>query len=161
LPRFRFRILTLLVITAVVAVLVCLLMPFEPSMSFSTPSWSRRVDYETQEEYDIVTITVTNTSSAPFWLRGNDAGTITTYGIRRDPPVGDVTWHGSNSTPFTWDVLYRGDSATIQFQPWDGWEAGIVELEVSDWRGRKVWRESRAIPLEKPPAINPPEKNAG
>ena len=154
-PKIQFRILTLIILTTVVAICVTLLMPFEPKMAFSTPSWYRNTDFETGEEFDIASITVTNTSLTPFWVRGTGRS-ITTYWVHSEPPDGNITGHGSHAQPFSWNLMYRGDSAAITFPPSVGWDMGIIELEVSDWRGRKAWYKSKPISLARPSTPNTP-----
>ena len=132
--KLRFGIITILVITAIVAMVIALLLPFEPNVSFSTPVLLERNDKNDFNAYDKYTIKMTNNSNYPIWCQ--------TYNVSCFASASERFEVNSPTAPYT--RLDHGQSTTINFTPLSYWDSFQISVDVFDWRNRTFSCKSEA-----------------
>ncbi|WP_146440948.1 hypothetical protein [Crateriforma conspicua] len=136
----RYRIATLLALTALVALAITWFRPFRPELRvFEIVDLDKRHSYNADaKNYEL---TIANSGSSTIWVPGNDE------------PASDVTFESDPGTEnYTFVNILFDDRAPVRLDPGAGLTYDLyvtarfrnidIGIDVADWRGRQAFFET-------------------
>ena len=156
---FQFRLSTLLVIFAVLAICVYFFtLPFSPDVVFLTPEMGFMGD-STGAGIPVVSVLLKNNGWFPAWYRGHP-GSIHEFSIVGDPSKGKQDFQTRDRKSTQWICLPPGQTSYLLL-PWKRlFDTSVLEVEFRDWRNRQCFCASQEFDFSSVPATKVPGAGA-
>ncbi len=150
----RYWLVGLLGVFIACEITVWFLLPFAPSITFTSPQMSFYSD-RNGTGYPEVSVLLRNEGRFPVWYRGHESS-IDEFVIEGDRLKGERHVHSQKG--LSWNRLAPGESKVLPIPSYTLFDVSKIHLELRDWRGWEVTCSSQefdfsSVPIEGVPGI--------